>query len=221
VEHPCHKCGAGVEDGTPFCKQCGAPQIRVVGVETETPPAPDISDSNESLPVVPPLTLPAVSSTGVQWSHALPGAALGGAFSLLLTGVPLAVLGPAFMAGGILAVRCYRRHLKGGVPSPRTGAQIGAASGGFGFLFSAILKVAEVMYHPDELRRQTLDTITFLIGHGIDPQIFQPLQESLKTAEGLTSSVLLGLLPLLVFAVAGASIGGALYAAWLRKRALQ
>ncbi|MGH9648361.1 MAG: hypothetical protein ACRD4E_16270, partial [Bryobacteraceae bacterium] len=29
MEHPCKKCGAEVEDGTPFCPQCRAPQIHV------------------------------------------------------------------------------------------------------------------------------------------------------------------------------------------------
>jgi hypothetical protein len=221
VEHPCDKCGAGVEDGTPFCKQCGAPQIRVVGVETEAPPAPDISDSNESLPVVPPLTLPAVSSTGVQWSHALPGAALGGAFSLLAAVIPFAIFGPAFMAGGALSVILYRRHMKDRLPTPGAGAQIGAASGGFGFLFFAIPAVATLVYRPDELRQGMLDNITQLVGRGYDPQKIQQVQQLLKSPEGLTFFVAFGLFVLFLVFVAGSSIGGALYAAWLRKRALQ
>jgi len=29
MDHSCYKCGHSVEDGKPFCGQCGAPQIRV------------------------------------------------------------------------------------------------------------------------------------------------------------------------------------------------
>ena len=29
MDHPCYKCGHSIEDGKPFCSQCGAPQIRV------------------------------------------------------------------------------------------------------------------------------------------------------------------------------------------------
>jgi hypothetical protein len=221
VEHPCHKCGAGVEDGTPFCKHCGAPQIRVVGIEAEAGPAPEASDSNESLPVVPPLTLPAVSSAGVQWSHALPGAALGGAFSLLAAVIPFARFGPAFLAGGALSVILYRRHVKGGLPTPGAGAQIGAASGGFSFLFFAIPALATLVYRPDELRQWALDSISQQATRGYDPQKIQQAQELLKSPEGLTFFLAFVLFVLFLVFVAGSSIGGALYAAWIRKRALQ
>jgi hypothetical protein len=220
VEHPCHKCGANVEDGTPFCKQCGAPQIRVLGIEPEAPPAPGVSDSKESLPIIPPPQFPAVPWAGVQWSQALPGAALGGAFSLLVSVIPFAIFGPAFMAGGAVAVILYRRHRKDRLPTLGAGAQIGAASGGFGFLFFAIPAVATLVYRPDELRQGMLDSISQLVGRGYDPQKIQQVQQLLKSPEGLAFFVAFGLFVLFLVFVAGSSIGGALYAAWLRKRAL-
>jgi hypothetical protein len=207
-----------VEDGVPFCKHCGAPQIRVVGVEAQPPAAPDVPDTTEGLPVLPPLASPAVPSGGVQWSQALPGAALAGAFSLLAAIIPFAVFGPAFMAGGALSVILYRRHVKDRLPSPGDGAQIGAASGGFGFLFFAIFVVATLVYRPDELRQPMLDRIAQAVARGYDPQKIEQMQQTLKTPEGLTFAVGFGLFMLFLIFVAGSSIGGALYAAWLRKR---
>ena len=209
-----------MEDGTPFCKQCGAPQIRVLGIEPGLTASPNLSDSHESPPLVPALRLPVAAplSAGVQWSHALPGAAFGGAFSLLAAVIPYAIFGPAFMAGGAVAVILYRRHVKDRLPTPGTGAQIGAASGGFGFLFFAILAIATLVYRPEELRHGMLDSISQLVGRGYDPQRVQQVQELLKSPEGLIFFVAFGLFVMLLMFVAGSSIGGALYAAWLRKR---
>lgn len=157
-------------------------------------------------------------SPGVQWAHALPGAALGGAFSLLAAIVPYAIFGPAFLAGGVVAVILYRRHIKGGLPNTRAGAQIGAASGGFGFLF-AIPAVATLVYRPDELRQGMLDNLAQYVGRGYDPQKIQQVQELLKSPQGLNFFVAFVLFILFLMFVVGSSIGGALYAAWARRRA--
>ena len=224
MEHPCHKCGAGVEDGTPFCKQCGAPQIRVPGVETEAPAvpeptAPTLTESAPELINLPSLVLPERRSSGVQWAHALPGAALGGAFSLLAAIVPYAMFGPAFLAGGAVAVILYRRHLKDRVPSTGAGARIGAASGGFGFLFFSIPAIATLVYRPNELRQGMLDNLAQYVGRGYDPQKIQQVQDLLKSPQGLNFFVAFVLFILFLMFVVGSSIGGALCAAWARKRA--
>ena len=218
MEHACHKCGTGVEDGIPFCKHCGAPQIRVPGIEPAATASPILSDTEATLPSLP-AALPVIPSTGVQWSHALPAAALAGAFSLFALVIPLAVFGPAFLAGGALSVILYRRHAKDRIPSPADGAQIGAASGGFGFLFLTILVVAKLVYSPDELRQPMLERIA-QAGHSYDAQRLQQMQEFIKSPQGLAILVGFGLLMLFVIFVAGSSIGGALYATWLRKRSL-
>lgn len=223
MEHPCHKCGAAVEDGTPFCKQCGAPQIRVPGIEVQEPapvrpsvPAP--TESSPDFSSLPGVISPERRSAGVQWAHALPGAALGGAFSLLAAVVPYAIFGPAFLAGGAVAVVLYRRHLKSGLPSQGAGAKIGAASGGFGFLFFAIPAVATLVYRPDELRQGMLENLAHYAGRGYDPQKIQQVTDLLKSPQGLNFFVGFVLFILLLMFVVGSSIGGALYAAWVRKR---
>ena len=223
MEHPCHKCGAAVEDGTPFCKQCGAPQIRVPGIETQEPAAggpsiPTPGGSTPELSSLPGLMLPRPHSANVQWAHALPGAALGGAFSLLAAIIPFAIFGPAFLAGGAVAVILYRRHLKNGLPSSGVGAKIGAASGGFGFLFFAIPAVATLVYRPDELRQGMLENLSHYAGRGYDPQKIQQVTDLLKSPQGLIFFVAFVLFILFLMFVVGSSIGGALYAAWARKR---
>ena len=230
MEHSCHKCGAAVEDGVPFCKQCGAPQIRVSGVEASGEPqpagelqhasAPELPEVAPALPDLPAFRAASQQARGVQWAHALPGAALAGAFSLLAAVVPYAAYGPAFMLGGALAVIFYRRRVKDRVPTPPEGARIGAASGGFGFLFFAVVMVATLVYRPDELRQAMLDKVSQAVARGYDPQKVDQMQQVLKTPAGLTSLVAFGLFMLLLIFVAGSSIGGALYAAWLRKRSL-
>jgi hypothetical protein len=157
------------------------------------------------------------ASAGVRWRQALPVAALGGALSLLLAIIPFAVFGPAFMAGGAFAVALYRRRVKD-KPGPGTGAQIGAASGTFGFLFSALPMLMAFLYHADDLRKAMLDSVSQLTSRGYDPDKIGQVLELLKTREGLAFFVSFGLFVMFVVFVAAGSIGGAGYSAWLRKR---
>lgn len=153
----------------------------------------------------------------VEWAHALPGAALGGLCSLMALAIPYAVLGPAFLLGGAVAVLFYSRR-RDRIPTPGAGAKIGAVSGGLGFLFAAIPLVATLVYRPEELRKPILDNVAQMVARGYDAQKVQQAEQLLKTQAGLTLFVVL--LVMLMFAVfiAGASIGGAFCAAWLRKR---
>jgi hypothetical protein len=211
-----------VEDGVPFCKQCRAPQIRVMGIESSPVASTEAGANPPGLLTPPPLPLPPPVPpplrSGVQWSRALPGAALGGVFSLLALVIPYAIFGPAFMLGGALAVMLYRRNLGGILPAPGAGARIGAASGGFGFLYSAVMAIATLVYRPAEVRQGMLDNLSQMVGRGYDPQKVAQVQELIKTPDGLAFFVVFGLFVMLVVMVAGSSIGGALYAAWVRKR---
>ncbi len=226
MEHPCAKCGAAVEDGAPFCKGCGAPQIRVVGIEPQSVVVSDIRDSSSDAPIPLPELLP---QTRVQWSHALPCAALGGAFSLLLVfplsilaassaAGPFLVFGAAFLAGGAWSARLYQRKMKSAILTPGIGAQVGAASGAFGFLFLAVIVVATVVYRADEMRKLIAQSEQQLVSRGYDAAKMQQMLEALKTPEGLALLVAFGLVALLVTFAVGSSIGGAWYVAWTRKR---
>jgi len=210
----------------PFCKACRAPQIRVPGFESSEPVVvPEIHGAAESESPLPPNLATPAQSSRIKWSDALPCAALGGVFSLFL-GIPLALLrvgssaaplvfGAAFIVGGAWSVRIYCRRVKGAPIRPVAGAQIGAASGGFGFLFLAVVTVATVIYQADEMRTAMADQVT---KRGADPEVARRILEFLKTPEGLASFVAFGLFVVLLIFVIGASIGGAWYSAWLRKQ---
>lgn len=213
----------------PFCKACRAPQIRVPGFESSEPVV--VSEihgaAEQEVALPPPLATPAQSSR-IEWSDALPCAAVGGVFSLFLV-IPLALLrvgssaaplvfGAAFMAGGAWSVRIYYRKMKEAPIRPVAGAQIGAASGGFGFLFFAVLTVATVIYQADEMRKAMADAFDQVTKRGADPEVARRILEFLKTPEGLASFVAFGLFVMLLIFVIGASIGGAWYSAWLRKQ---
>src|SRR5215468_6860361 len=212
-----------VEEGVPFCKQCGAPQIRVVGLEPE--PAPTASTVDPSSHVLPAPYLPSVprqfpiaGAGTVQWSRALPGAALGGVFSLLAMVIPYAVFGPAFLLGGALAVMFYRKSSGGIAPAPRAGARIGAASGSFGFLYLAVLAVATAVYRSTEVRDAILESVSQMAARGYDPQKIAQVQELIKSPDGMMLFLAFGLFMMLIIMVVGSSIGDAFYAAWSRRR---
>ena len=217
MEHPCYKCGASVPEGTAFCKQCGAPQIRVVTAAAEAPAAPPAPESSETPAPSQPLRLPVIPSSRVEWAQALPAAALGGVCALMALLIPYAVFGPAFLLGGAVAVMFYSRR-RDRSPTPGAGAKIGAVSGGLGFLFSAIPLAATLVYRPEELRKSVLESVALMTSRGYDAQKVQQLQDILKTQAGLTFFVVLGVVVMFVVFVTGASIGGAFCAAWLRKR---
>jgi hypothetical protein len=229
MEHSCAKCGAAVEDGVPFCKHCGAPQIRVLGIEPQPVPVPETHDSEPERTIVLPELLLQPQSGRIQWSQALPCAALGGAFSLLLlfpaaalsvgsAGGSFVMSGLAFLLGGAWAARLYYRKARPVSTTPGVGAKIGAASGAFGFLFFAVIIVATAVYRADEIRKTVTDYAHQLTSQGGDPDKVKQMLDTLNAPGGLGVMVAFALCALLVIFVAGSSIGGAWYGAWMRKR---
>ena len=220
-------------DGVPFCKQCGAPQIRVPEVEPERTAHVQPGESSPDILAPPPLpTLPpAFSQTragAVQWSLALPGAALGGVFSLLAMvtsqlsmAVPDALIGLTSLLGGALAVLLYRRKSGGIVPAAGAGARIGTASGGFGFLYLAVIQVAKAVYHPAEVHDGMLKLASQMAAQGYPQEKVGQIQQLADSPDGIALFVFALLFVMLLIMVAGSSIGGAFYAAWSRRRPRQ
>jgi hypothetical protein len=197
-----------MEEGTAFCPQCNAPQIRVGFGESDAEP---IASSQLVNRIAPPGV--------IQWSQALPASALAGVIAALLMFIPLGAFGLGMAAGGILAVLFYRRRNPGSDVTAGMGARIGAVAGALGFSIFAFFTAIEVLiFHSGgELRAALLQAIQQSAARSSEPQA-QQLLEYLKSPPGLALMMGLGLFLMLIVFLILSSIGGALAAALLRRR---
>ena len=124
MEYPCHQCGAAVEQGTAFCPQCRAPQIRVA-VPERCAPSGTLSDSRR---FVPAGLFRLAPTTRIEWSQAWPATALAGLIAAVLMMTPLAGFGLGMLIGGSLSVVFYRRRIPVASVTPGMGARLGMVS---------------------------------------------------------------------------------------------
>lgn len=220
MEHPCHQCGAAVEDGIAFCKNCGAPQIRVMEQEPATQPLPPGTPA-EAQPPAQPVSLagsPPAVPLGVNWSQAVPAAALAGFFLAIAWVVPFLGFLLWLIAGGLLGVAMYLRRVPQATLTSGLGARIGALTGLFGFGVFAIVLGLELLASrgSGRLRQMLQQIIEQAASRNADPRAQQAIQQ-MMTPAGLALLVTLVLVLFLAAFVALSSVGGAL-GAWLLGR---
>jgi zinc-ribbon domain len=217
MDHPCHKCGNSIEDGKPFCSQCGAPQIRVAVPEvlTEATPEGDGSmraldrDAGPNASVIPVGSLPLVGE-----SHALRPCALAAVVAIGLTALGLNPF-VAALGAGFLAVAFYRRGGPGISVRSGSGAKLGAVSGILFFAMSTILELLAValLHKGAEIRSQMLDKVQQAAARYPGPEV-QPFLDFVKTPDGfaimMVASVIFGLLAFVVLGSCGGALGAAL-----------
>jgi hypothetical protein len=217
MDHPCHKCGHSIEDGKPFCAQCGAPQIRVAMAEAspESMPAGDGAMPEQPREVGPhSLSLPA-SPLSLSWAQALKPCALAAAVAVVLQ---LLGLNPfvGALAAGFLAAAFSRRHGFGTVVRAGAGARLGVLSGFLLFAMSTIPEMfaVAVLHKGAEMRSQMMEKLQLMATRYPGPEV-QPFLDFVKSPDGfatmMVASVLFGLV---AFVVLG-GLGGALGAAFL------
>ncbi len=220
MDHPCHQCGAAVEDGTAFCKHCGAPQIRVVRDEPATQPLPPGTPAEAQPPAEPVTLSPATPAAplGIDWSQAVPAAALAGLFLAIAWVVPFLGFLLWLIAGGIVGVGMYRRRVPEAALTPGLGARIGAVTGLFGFgLFMAMMAVQMLATRGSgHLRQMLQQVIEQAAARNADPNAQAAIQQ-LLTPAGLALLVTLVLILFLAAFLALSSVGGAV-GAWLLGR---
>ncbi len=215
MEHSCYKCGQAVEEGTPFCPHCSAPQIRVILSEPLPAAAlpvpasvPDVADA--STPIVLPASAP------IRMPPAVRPCAIAGLITSVAIILKLMVPLIAAIGAGFLAVALYRRQHPYLSLSAGVGARIGALAGAIGGAMTSVLAAIKLaIFHEfGGIRQQMLDAVQQQAARYSDPQL-QPTIDFLKSPGGLILMVTCGL----VFVIAtffllgtiGGAIGGAAF----------
>ena len=212
MEHPCYKCGASVEDGTPFCSRCNAPQIRVAGSAPLTPAAtaPSVTIEQSASYTTP---LP----TALDWHEALPSAGIALLAGIFIIAVSKST-GLGMLATGFLTVVLYRRrspltHLTAGL-----GARLGALAGGLGFgVLAAILALWTAFRSGKEIHDAFLNYIQQNSASSSDPRMQQVI-DLFNTPDGFAFIMVLTLIMTLVAFLIFSSVGGALGAFLLYRK---
>lgn len=223
MEHACHRCGKAVEDGVPFCPQCGAPQIRVM---TATQPAPGRAPSRTELEgrPEPPVTLAELQPTRLPrgWPAANLAAGLGALAALLVavtTGLPQLGFFVWMLGGGMLVVIIYRRRQHLGQMSASMGARLGAMAGLMGFVIFGLLSLVQVLNlrGSGQLRAALEQALKTSAERSGNPEAQQMVQQFL-TPEGMRLLLALGIVLMLVLFVGVSCLGGAIAATVVGKR---
>jgi hypothetical protein len=220
MEQPCYKCGQAVEEGTPFCPHCSAPQIRVV--IAEPPPAP-AALSNLSINAQGEAALPASQTVPVlalpmQWSGTVKPCALAALVAALLMVLGLNPFVAMFIVG-FLAVLFFRQRAPGIAVRTMAAAGIGAIGGLLWFALSSILEVVLVIFlhKGPELRTELISRLDQAASQTADPQVVA-LFDRMKSPGGLEILIVGGFLFALIAAGVLASVGGMLAGTILGRR---
>ncbi len=204
-----------MEQGTAFCPQCRAPQIRVAVPETFTIPVTGSDPSVGALPAYLGTRL----INRIEWSQALPASALAGLIAAVLMMTPLAGFGLGMLIGGSLSVVFYRRRIPVANITPGMGARLGMLSGILGAcIFAVLLSLGTLLFHAwDTIRGKLMEIVEQTAARNSDPQTLQAL-EFFKSPQGIMMLLSMALLGTLLAFVIFSGLGGALGAVLLRKK---
>ena len=212
MQHACHQCGAPVDDGTPFCKQCNAPQIRVA-TAMQAPVEPVRTLEREEVPQSVPLQ---PRSSPIEWRSAFPAAFFVAVPAGLLS-FPLNILFFLWTFGaGALTVGSYRKRTQAQV-TPAMAMRLGLFSGVVAFgVFLAVFLIA--MTRPEfgpPLRQEMKAALERSVEKSADPsakQVAAMLTSPNGFATLFTIVILLFAVLFIIFSVIGAIAGATLFA---------
>jgi hypothetical protein len=212
MQHSCHQCGAPVEDGAPFCKQCQAPQIRVASAAPQpVQPLRTAEPEEPALPASQP-----IRTSPIKWRSAVPAAFFVAVPAGLLS-FPLNILFFLWTFGaGALTVGSYRKRTRTAV-TPAMALRLGLFSGAVAFaVFLAVFLIA--MTRPEfgpPLRQEMKATLERSVEKSPDPNAKQ-VAEMLTSPNGFatlfTVVILLFAVLFIIFSVIGAIAGATVFA---------
>jgi hypothetical protein len=210
VQHLCSRCGAAVDDTSPFCPACEAPQIRFVPHEPAQEPARLHPGTVPQPPVVVAqpeggLYRPAAASDQARFLRA---SIYAGAIGSLLCTLPIGFVIGVPLAG-ILAVRFYRKGgLAPNVP-PKQGFRLGALSGLVAFGMLVLVRTVSIAAFGGggEFRNRMVEMVRQYQAANPDPQAQQVFQFFL-TQQGMVVMILSGLLFTCVLFIVLAGLAG-------------
>ncbi|MGA9507198.1 MAG: zinc ribbon domain-containing protein [Candidatus Sulfotelmatobacter sp.] len=224
MDHSCSKCGHSVEDGKPFCGQCGAPQIRVImpelaAIATGSSASLDLPILSADSPTVPGALNASTLSGGLVWPTAIRACAIAALIAAFVMALGLMVPLLAVLGAGVLAVNLYHWQNRGWNVNARSGAKLGALCGILFFGISAVFEtLATTLFHTGgQFRQKMLEALQQAASRTSDPQV-QSAFESLKTPQGIALMLVFGLVVLFLVSIAAGSIAGALTGAFLSRR---
>ena len=214
MQHECHRCGAVVEDGAPFCRQCNAPQIKVAATAPSVQ-LDEIRSNVESFSLSARPVQPARAHP-IDWRNALP--------SVFFVAIPAGLLSFPFnllfffwtFGAGALSVSSYRKRT-GTVVTTGMAVRLGFLSGAVAFgvaLFIFLIAMSRPEFGPP-LRKQLQAQIQSRVASNPDPAVRQAAA-MLTSPDGfatvLTFSIALLGAFFVLFSVLGAVAGATVFA---------
>jgi hypothetical protein len=207
-----------VEEQSPFCAACGAPQIRVAarqsqdGEQSVVPPPPLPPESGQ----IPVVQLRAGAADSIDWKAFLRIAApLAGVVGIVAILFPLVWL--ALFPGSVfLAIHLYRRGRPGSLKTSQ-GVKMGVLIGFFTFLILALYVVGQVVQDPAVYRQSMQSALKDAAGRNPTPEATQ-MAENLSGTAGLVLLSVLATVFALGFMAAIGAVSGAVAASLSRRK---
>ncbi len=222
MQTACHRCGAVIEEGTAFCPQCGAAQIKVTAPQPNapaTPPLPPGTPAGMQPPAQPVMMAPAA----LDWGTGFKIAALAGVIAALPSSIPILSMGCCIwiLAAAALAVKFYQQGKPvGSLVTAGMGARLGAVTGISSFVTFIVLGFvkAAALGGRGQMREAMMQALRDNAARNPDPQA-QQMIEKLSTPAGIAFLVVFVIvcigIAFLIFGLLGGVIGASL---WGRKQ---
>lgn len=215
MEHPCQRCGSAVDDTSPFCPNCGTPQIRFDAAEASSQAIKVASREGSETALNEPEYDRAAR---FEKKSAVRAALYAGLIAALLSLLPLGFIVGSPL-GGFLSVLLYRRRSWSGDLSPSSGFRLGAVAGVFGYAIFLFLAAAQLALSrgQNDVRDAMVEAVHRQQARNPDQQARQMLEYFL-TPHGLMVMMVVGIVVMAVLFVLLSGLGGRVSAALLRRK---